>query len=61
MSAFANCILMMMKTNEWYDEKKRKNIKAETDMRHNVECFFSTVYYTGMARKLQTHLNGQSR
>ena len=31
MSAFANCILMMMKTNEWYDEKKRKNIKAETD------------------------------
>ena len=23
--------------------------------------FFSAVYYTGMARKLQTHLNGQSR
>ena len=26
MSAFANCILMMMKTNEWYDKKKGKNI-----------------------------------
>ena len=38
MSAFANCILKMMKTNEWYDEKKKKEHKGRS--RHNVECFF---------------------
>ena len=41
-SAFAICILMLLKTNEWYDETKRKNIKAETD---NVELFFDGVVF----------------